>query len=110
MPLAGRQRIPQGCSLASKTTGSSHRCAPLQRGSPPARREAANQGAWAPMTTRKDDPAKPAAGGDTSSSRPHATLDLKATVVNPPGASKDDKTVAKDEKPAAASAEPPKTS
>jgi len=62
------------------------------------------------MTTRKDDPAKPAAGGDTSSGRPHATLDLKATVVNPPGASKDDKTVAKDEKPAAASAEPPKAS
>ena len=37
------------------------------------------------MTTRKDDPAKPAAGGDTSN-RPHATLDLKATVVQPPPA------------------------
>jgi hypothetical protein len=36
------------------------------------------------MNTHKDDPAKPAAGGDTSSSRPHATLDLKATVVDPP--------------------------
>jgi hypothetical protein len=55
------------------------------------------------MTTRKDDPAKPAAGGDTSSSRPHATLDLKATVVQPPTASKD-------EKPATASAEPAKAS
>jgi hypothetical protein len=62
------------------------------------------------MTTRKDDPARPAAGGDTSSSRPHATLDLKATVVNPPAASKDDKTAAKDEKPATASAEPIKAS
>jgi hypothetical protein len=40
------------------------------------------------MNTPKDDPTKPVAGGDTSSSRPHATLDLKATVVNPP---KDDK-------------------
>ena len=46
------------------------------------------------MNTRKDDPAKPAAGGDTSSSRPHATLDLKATVVDPP----------KDEKAAGAKA------
>jgi len=58
------------------------------------------------MTTRKDDPQKPAAGGDTSSSRPHATLDLKATVVSPPAAAKDDKTAAKDEKTADAPAEP----
>ena len=36
------------------------------------------------MNTRKDDPAKPVAGSDTSSSRPHATLDLKATVIDPP--------------------------
>ncbi len=62
------------------------------------------------MTTRKDDPVKPAAGGDTSSSRPHATLDLKATVVNPPTASKDETTAAKDEKPATASAGPAKAS
>ena len=61
------------------------------------------------MTTRKDDPAKPAAGGDTSSSRPHATLDLKATVVSPPSGSKDEKQPAKDEK-AAAPAEPVKAS
>ena len=61
------------------------------------------------MTTRKDDPAKPAAGGDTSSSRPHATLDLKATVVSPPSGSKDEKPPAKDEK-AAAPAEPAKAS
>ncbi|HEX7532063.1 MAG TPA: hypothetical protein VF340_02380, partial [Methyloceanibacter sp.] len=61
------------------------------------------------MTTRKDDPAKPAAGGDTSSSRPHATLDLKATVVSPPVGSKDEKQPAKDEE-AAAPAEPVKAS
>jgi len=61
------------------------------------------------MTTRKDDPAKPAAGGDTSSSRPHATLDLKATVVSPPSGSKDEKQPAKDEE-AAAPAEPVKAS
>jgi len=57
----------------------------------------------APMNTRKDDPAKPAAGGDTSSSRPHATLDLKATVVNP---AKDDKPTAPDATKASASALP----
>ena len=52
------------------------------------------------MNTRKDDPAKPAAGGDTSPSRPHATLDLKATVVN----------AAKDDKPAAAAPDATKAS
>jgi len=52
------------------------------------------------MNTRKDDPAKPAAGGDASPSRPHATLDLKATVVN----------AAKDDKPAAAAPDATKAS
>src|SRR5262249_53762967 len=65
---------------------------------PPRYREAANQGASAPMNTKKDDPAKPAAGGDKASSRPHATLDLKATPVDPPPAKKDEMAAAKDEK------------
>jgi hypothetical protein len=54
------------------------------------------------MNTRKDDPAKPAPGGDASSSRPHATLDLKATVVDPPAT--------KTEKPAAAAPDATKAS
>ena len=60
------------------------------------------------MNTRKDDPAKPAASGETSSNRPHATLDLKATVVTPASA-KDAKSAsgpAETGKPSAPSALP----
>jgi hypothetical protein len=51
------------------------------------------------MTTKKDEPAKKDAGGGIGpgSTRPHATLDLKATVVEPKGAS-----------PTKAATEPPK--
>jgi len=60
------------------------------------------------MNTRKDDPAKPAASGEASSSRPHATLDLKATVVTP-ASTKDAKSTsgpAETSKPSAPSALP----
>ena len=66
------------------------------------------RGAFALMNTKKDEPEKKETAGAAGppSPRPHATLDLKATVVDPKSG-KDDK-AAKDEKAPAASADPGK--
>ena len=51
------------------------------------------------MNTKKDEPEKKETAGAAgpASSRPHATLDLKATVVDPKGTKEPSKEPAKDE-------------